>query len=164
MLRDSWKDLLAQRCSTTGNQHGPVKGAERRSPPRQLRGRAGTQRNSPGRAQLGLSEISLFPPFCLQAGRCDPEEAVSPSHPVLHQFSTNSNIKMGKESGGRSEEYEATLWLKFAPKSEFLPSAIRVVPRAELQFFGLSLCLRLGENHEIVFGLKSLETLSKVCG
>lgn len=37
---------------------------------------------------------------------------------------------------------------------ELLPSAMRVVPVTELQFFGV----RLGENHEIVRGLKSLET------
>lgn len=43
--------------------------------------------------------------------------------------------------------------------SELLPSAVRVVPIAEPQVFGL----RLGENHEIVFRLKSLETLQKAC-
>lgn len=56
-------------------------------------------------------ETPFSPPFCLQAGRDDPEEAVSPLCHVLRQFSTNSKIKTGKGSGGRSEEYEATQWL-----------------------------------------------------
>lgn len=53
-------------------------------------------------------ETPFFPPFCLQAGRDDPEETVSPLCHVLCRFSTNSQIKMGKGSGGRSEECEAT--------------------------------------------------------
>ena len=74
-------------------------------------------------------EISFFPPFCLQVGRDDPEEAVSPLHLVLHQFGTKSKIKMGKGSGGRSEEYEATLWLKFAPNQSSSQAQLGLCPR-----------------------------------
>jgi len=110
-------------------------------------------------AQQGHSsarlEISFFPPFGLQAGRDDPEEAMSPLHLVLHQFSTNSSIKMGKGGSGRSEQYEATLWLKFAPHQSSSQAQLGLCPRQNC------CSLRLRENQELVFGLKSPQTSSK---
>lgn len=131
MFSDSWRDLSAQWCSVTGNQHSPVT-------------RAGTEQSSPcnpaerqgweseewlcGKAQLCLYG-NLFFSSVLSVGRQRwPKGAVSPVHLVLHQF-FYSKIKIGKGSGGRPGEYKATLWLQFAPHQSSSQAQLEMCPQ-----------------------------------